>query len=153
MTIYENGATGLNVRGVRHRREFDGRAEKALPQAALWDEIKDRRQTPAYEPSGGQQQQHCIARVLAPEPRLLLLDEPTSALDPMATAKIEELIDVLVQDITIIIVTHNMTQAARISHQTAFMHFGNLVEFGATQQVFTRPRLPQTQAYITGLFG
>lgn len=152
-SIFENVAAGLYVRGLRNRSELEGRVEKALRQAALWEEVKDRLHKSAYELSGGQQQRLCIARALAPEPKLLLLDEPTSALDPIATAKIEELIDGLVEDVTIIIVTHNMAQAGRISHHTAFMHLGHLIEFGATEQVFTTPRVPQTQDYITGRFG
>lgn len=152
-SIYENVAAGLYVRGIRNKGELDGRIEKALRQAALWDEVKDQLTKSAYELSGGQQQRLCIARALAPEPKLLLLDEPTSALDPIATARIEELIDQLVKDVTILIVTHNMAQAARISHHTAFMHLGNLVEFGTTQQIFTTPKVAQTQDYVTGRFG
>jgi phosphate transport system ATP-binding protein len=152
-SIYENVAAGLYVRGIRNKGEIDGRVEHALQQAALWNEVKDRLNKSALELSGGQQQRLCIARALAPEPKLLLLDEPTSALDPIATAKIEELIDGLVKDVTVLIVTHNMAQAARISHHTAFMHLGKLIEFGETQQVFTNPRVPQTQDYITGRFG
>jgi phosphate transport system ATP-binding protein len=152
-SIFENVAAGLYVRGIRNKSELDGRVEKALRQAALWDEVKDRLDKSALELSGGQQQRLCIARALAPEPKLLLLDEPTSALDPIATAKIEELIDTLVKDVTVLIVTHNMAQAARISHYTAFMHLGELVEFGETQQLFTNPKLGQTQDYITGRFG
>jgi len=152
-SIFENVAAGLYVRGIRNKSELEGRVEKALRQAALWDEVKDRLDKSALELSGGQQQRLCIARALAPEPKLLLLDEPTSALDPIATAKIEELIDTLVKDVTVLIVTHNMAQAARISHYTAFMHLGELVEFGETQQLFTNPKLGQTQDYITGRFG
>jgi phosphate transport system ATP-binding protein len=152
-SIFENVAAGLYVRGIRNKGELEGRVEKALRGAALWDEVKDRLDKSALELSGGQQQRLCIARALAPEPKLLLLDEPTSALDPIATAKIEELIDVLVKDVTVLIVTHNMAQAARISHYTAFMHLGDLIEFGETQQMFTNPRLAQTQDYITGRFG
>jgi phosphate transport system ATP-binding protein len=152
-SIYENVASGLYVRGVRNKGEVEGRVESALRQAAIWDEVKDRLRTPAYELSGGQQQRLCIARALAPEPKLLLLDEPTSALDPIATAKIEALIDDLAKDVTIVIVTHNMGQAARISHQTAFMHLGRLIEFGETQQIFTSPRVEQTRDYITGRYG
>jgi phosphate transport system ATP-binding protein len=152
-SIFENVAAGLYVRGIHNKTELEGRVEKALRQAALWDEVKDRLDKSALELSGGQQQRLCIARALAPEPKLLLLDEPTSALDPIATAKIEELIDTLVKDVTVLIVTHNMAQAARISHYTAFMHLGDLVEFGETQQLFTNPKLGQTQDYITGRFG
>ncbi|MBN9555042.1 MAG: phosphate ABC transporter ATP-binding protein [Alphaproteobacteria bacterium] len=152
-SIYENVAAGLYVRGIRNKGELDGRIEKALRQAALWDEVKDQLNKSAYELSGGQQQRLCIARALAPEPKLLLLDEPTSALDPIATAKIEDLINQLVTDVTILIVTHNMAQAARISHHTAFMHLGELVEYGDTQQIFTTPKVAQTQDYVTGRFG
>ncbi|MBW3560472.1 MAG: phosphate ABC transporter ATP-binding protein, partial [Proteobacteria bacterium] len=128
-SIFENVAAGLYVRGVRNKGEVEGRVETALRQAALWDEVRDRLNKSAYELSGGQQQRLCIARALAPGPKLLLLDEPTSALDPIATAKIEELIDELVGEVTVLMVTHNMAQAARISHYTAFMHLGELVEF------------------------
>jgi phosphate transport system ATP-binding protein len=152
-SIYENVASGLYVRGIRTKSEVEGRVEKALKQAAIWDEVKDRLKSPAYELSGGQQQRLCIARALAPEPKLLLLDEPTSALDPIATAKIESLIDDLAKDVTIVIVTHNMGQAARISDQTAFMHLGNLVEFGETEQIFTNPKADQTRDYVTGRYG
>jgi phosphate transport system ATP-binding protein len=152
-SIYENVASGLYVRGIRARSEIDGRVERALNQAALWDEVKDRLKTPAYELSGGQQQRLCIARALAPEPKLLLLDEPTSALDPIATAKIESLIGDLQGDVTIVIVTHNMGQAARISNRTAFMHMGRLIEFGLTDEVFTNPKVDQTRDYITGRYG
>ena len=152
-SIYENVAAGLYVRGIRDRDELDGRVEHALRQAALWDEVKDRLKKSAYELSGGQQQRLCIARALAPKPRLLLLDEPTSALDPIATAKIEELIDGLAEDVTVLIVTHNMAQAARISQYTAFMHLGRLVEFGETETVFTNPVEARTRDYVTGRFG
>ena len=152
-SVYENVASGLYVRGIRVKSEVEGRVEKALKQAAIWDEVKDRLKSPAYELSGGQQQRLCIARALAPEPKLLLLDEPTSALDPIATAKIESLIDDLAKDVTIVIVTHNMGQAARISDQTAFMHLGNLVEFGETEQIFTNPKVDQTRDYVTGRYG
>ena len=152
-SIYENVAAGLYVRGIRARSEVDGRVEKALRQAAIWDEVKDRLKKPAFELSGGQQQRLCIARALAPEPKLLLLDEPTSALDPIATAKIESLIDDLANDVTIVIVTHNMGQAARISKKTAFMHLGQLVEFGDTEQIFTNPQVEKTREYVTGRYG
>ncbi len=152
-SIFENVASGLYVRGIRNRSEVEGRVEKALKQAAIWDEVQDRLKKPAYELSGGQQQRLCIARALAPEPKLLLLDEPTSALDPIATAKIESLIADLAHDVTVVIVTHNMGQAARISDQTAFMHMGKLIEFGETEQIFTNPTVDQTRDYITGRFG
>ena len=152
-SIFDNVAAGLYVKGLRNRTEIEGRVEKALRQAAIWDEVKDRLQKPAFELSGGQQQRLCIARALAPEPKLLLLDEPTSALDPIATAKIEELINELVSDVTVLIVTHNMSQAARISQHAAFMHMGNLIEFNTTEALFTTPKVAQTQDYITGRFG
>lgn len=152
-SIFENVASGLYVRGIRHKSEVEGRVEHALKQAAIWDEVKDRLKKPAYELSGGQQQRLCIARALAPEPKLLLLDEPTSALDPIATAKIESLVTELSKDVTVVIVTHNMGQAARISHRTAFMHLGHLIEFGETEQIFTNPAVDQTRDYITGRFG
>ncbi len=152
-SIFENVAAGLYVRGIRNRTEVEGRVEEALTQAALWNEVKDRLSKPAFELSGGQQQRLCIARALAPKPKLLLLDEPTSALDPIATAKIEELMDSLVKDVTILIVTHNLSQAARISKYTAFMHMGDLVEFAETEQLFTNPAVSRTQDYVTGRFG
>ncbi len=152
-SIFENVAAGLRVRGIRKRSVLEGRVEEALRQAALWDEVKDRLDASAYELSGGQQQRLCIARTLAPEPELILLDEPTSALDPIATARIEELIDELRQRYTIIIVTHSMQQAARISNYCAFMHLGELAEFGETGRIFTNPREKRTHDYITGRFG
>lgn len=152
-SIYENVAAGLYVRGIKARSEVDGRVEAALRQAALWDEVKDRLSQSAYGLSGGQQQRLCIARTLAPDPELILFDEPTSALDPIATAKIEELMDELRGDYTIVIVTHNMQQAARISDFTAFMHLGHMVEYGVTNRMFTAPEQERTRAYITGRFG
>lgn len=152
-SIYENVAAGLRIRGIRNRALLDEQVEKSLRRAALWDEVRDRLDANAFDLSGGQQQRLCIARALAPEPEVLLLDEPTSALDPIATAHIEELIDELRQDYTIVIVTHNMQQAARISQFTGFFHLGKLIEFGPTEQVFTRPRESMTQDYITGRFG
>ncbi len=152
-SIYENVAAGLRIRGVRNRAILDEQVEKSLRRAALWEEVKDRLHASAYDLSGGQQQRLCIARALAPEPELLLLDEPTSALDPIATAHIEELVDELRENYTIVIVTHNMQQAARVSQYTAFLHLGRLIEFGPTEEVFTRPRESMTQDYITGRFG
>lgn len=152
-SIYDNVAAGLTIRGIRSRSVLDERVERALRQAALWDEVKDRLRTSAYGLSGGQQQRLCIARALAPEPDILLLDEPTSALDPIATAKIEDLIDEFRDRYTVIIVTHNMQQAARISDYTAFMHLGHMVEYGATSELFSQPKDERTIAYVTGRFG
>jgi phosphate transport system ATP-binding protein len=152
-SIYENVAAGLWVRGIRKKAVVDERVELALTQAALWDEVKDRLRTSAYSLSGGQQQRLCIARALAPDPEMLLLDEPTSALDPIATTRIEELVRELAPKVTIVIVTHNMQQAARISNFTAFMLLGRLTEFGETETIFTNPRDRRTQDYITGRFG
>ena len=152
-SIFDNVAAGLRVRGIKSRAELADRVERALRQAALWDEVKDRLSASAYALSGGQQQRLCTARTIAPEPEIILLDEPTSALDPIATAKIEELIDELISKFTIIIVTHSMQQAARVSHFTAFMHLGELEEFGPTEQIFTHPKSKRTQDYITGRFG
>jgi phosphate transport system ATP-binding protein len=152
-SIYDNVAAGLWVRGISRKSLVDERVEQALKQAALWDEVKDRLRTSAYGLSGGQQQRLCIARALAPEPEMLLLDEPTSALDPIATARIEELVMELASTVTIVIVTHNMQQAARISSHTAFMHLGQMVEFSETAVIFTSPKERRTQDYITGRFG
>jgi phosphate transport system ATP-binding protein len=152
-SIFENVAAGLHVRGMRNKTEIAGRVEDALRQAALWEEVKDRLQKPAYALSGGQQQRLCIARALAPQPKLLLLDEPTSALDPIATAKIEELVVELCKSVTIVMVTHNMQQATRVSDYTAFMHLGKLVEFADTETIFTLPKNQQTQDYVTGRYG
>jgi phosphate transport system ATP-binding protein len=151
-SIFENVAAGLRIRGI-NRADLANRVEHALRQSALWEEVKDRLTESAYTLSGGQQQRLCIARTIAPEPEIILLDEPTSALDPIATAKIEELIDELRSEYTIIIVTHSMQQAARVSNFTAFMHLGVLEEFGATEQIFTNPKSKRTQDYITGRFG
>ncbi|MGQ0511815.1 MAG: phosphate ABC transporter ATP-binding protein, partial [Betaproteobacteria bacterium] len=152
-TIYENIAYGLRVRGETSRRTIDEKVELALRNAALWDEAKDRLHELAYNLSGGQQQRLCIARALATDPEILLFDEPTSALDPIATASIEELITELKKKVTILIVTHNMQQAARVSDYTAYMYLGELIEFGRTDELFIKPRNKQTEDYITGRFG
>ena len=152
-SIYENVAYGLRIQGVRKRRELDETVEWALRGAALWDEVKDRLHDTAFGLSGGQQQRLVIARAIAVQPEVILLDEPCSALDPISTLKVEELINDLKQRYTIIIVTHNMQQAARVSDHTAFMYLGELIEFGETDQVFTNPRLKQTEDYITGRYG
>jgi phosphate transport system ATP-binding protein len=152
-SIYENVAYGLRVRGVQKRSIVDEKVEQALRGAALWDEAKDRLQDLAFNLSGGQQQRLCIARALATDPEILLFDEPTSALDPIATASIEELISELKEKLTILIVTHNMQQAARVSDYTAFMHLGELVEFGDTNSIFTNPTQKRTEDYITGRYG
>ncbi|EGR1127123.1 phosphate ABC transporter ATP-binding protein PstB [Vibrio cholerae] len=152
-SIYENVVAGLRIRGVSNKAELDDRAEESLRGAAIWDEVKDRLHTSAYGLSGGQQQRLCIARALAPKPDLLLLDEPTSALDPIATAKIEDLLSDLHKETTVVMVTHNMQQAARISHYTAYMHMGEMVEFAPTDTLFTSPTKEKTRDYITGRFG
>jgi len=152
-SIFENVAYGLRVNGVKNMTQITERVEKSIQQAALWDEIKDRLHDSALGLSGGQQQRLCIARALAVEPEVLLMDEPCSALDPIATQKIEELIHTLKDSYTIIIVTHNMQQAARVSDITAFFYLGELIESGETDALFTRPRLKQTEDYITGRFG
>ena len=152
-SIYENVAYGLRVRGIKRRSTVDDKVEEALRGAALWDEAKDRLQDLAFNLSGGQQQRLCIARALATDPEILLFDEPTSALDPIATASIEELIAELKEKVTILIVTHNMQQAARVSDFTAFMHLGELVEFGDTNAIFTNPTNKRTEDYITGRYG
>jgi len=153
MSIYDNIAYGPRVHGVKDRRKLDELVEKSLRQAALWDEVKDRLHKTAFGLSGGQQQRLCIARVLAVEPEILLMDEPTSALDPISTLKIEELVQDLRKDYTIVIVTHNMQQAARISDYTAYFLNGEMVEFGATEVIFTNPWDQRTEDYITGRFG
>jgi phosphate transport system ATP-binding protein len=153
MTIYENIAFGIRLYENLPKSELDGRVEQALRRGALWEEVKDKLNASGLSLSGGQQQRLCIARTVAVKPEVILFDEPCSALDPISTAKIEELIDELKQDYTIVIVTHNMQQAARVSDFTAFMYLGELVEFGATETVFTTPTDKRTQAYITGRFG
>jgi len=152
-SIFENVASGLYIRGLKKKSLVEERVVQALKQAALFDEVKDRLHASAYGLSGGQQQRLCIARTLAPSPELILLDEPTSALDPIATSKIEELIGELRSRYTILIVTHNMQQAARVSKYTAFMHLGEMVEYGDTADLFTKPQNKRTQDYITGRFG
>jgi phosphate transport system ATP-binding protein len=152
-TVFENVAYGLRLRGFNSRTELAERVEKALRAAAIWDEVKDRLNDSALALSGGQMQRLCIARALATEPEILLFDEPTSALDPIATAKIEELITELRQRVTILIVTHNMQQAARVSDFTAFMYLGELVEVDATSKIFTNPSKKATEDYITGRYG
>jgi phosphate transport system ATP-binding protein len=153
MTIYENIAFGIRLYEKLPRSEIDGRVEEALKRAALWGEVKDKLNASGLSLSGGQQQRLCIARTVAVKPEVILLDEPASALDPLSTAKIEELIDELQADYTIVIVTHNMQQAARVSARTAFMYLGELIEFGDTEQIFTSPHDKRTQDYITGRFG
>ena len=152
-SIYENVAAGLRIQGVQNKRQLSERVEQALRGAALWEEVKDRLPQSAYGLSGGQQQRLCIARAMAPQPEILLLDEPTSALDPIATAKVEDLITEIRDQFTVIIVTHNMQQAARISDCTAYMHLGKLIEFGPTGDLFTTPQEMLTRDYITGRFG
>jgi phosphate transport system ATP-binding protein len=151
MSIQDNVAAGLKLNG--YRGNLDQIVERCLRQAALWDEVKDRLEASALSLSGGQQQRLCIARALAIEPEVLLMDEPASALDPIATAKIEELMHELKEAYTIVIVTHNMQQAARVSDRTAFFYMGELVETGATEQIFTNPREQRTEDYVTGKFG
>jgi phosphate transport system ATP-binding protein len=153
MTIAENIAYGLRLKGIKNKSELAGRIETALKHAALWEEVRGKMNASAYELSGGQQQRLVIARALAVEPEVLLFDEPTSALDPISTAKIEELVSVLKKYVTIIIVTHNMQQAARVSDMTGFLYMGDLIEFGATEKIFTNPDKKQTDDYITGRFG
>lgn len=152
-SIYENVAYGLRVQGEKRRRVLDEKVEQSLRAAALWDEVKDRLTEVANALSGGQQQRLCIARALATDPELILFDEPTSALDPIATASIEELMSSLKEKVTILVVTHSMQQAARISDYTAFMYLGELMEFGPTQQVFHEPKQQRTRDYISGRFG
>ena len=153
MSIYDNIAYGPRTHGIRNRAQLDEIVEKALRGAAIWDEVKDRLKKNALGMSGGQQQRLCIARALAVEPTVLLMDEPTSALDPISTSRIEDLATELKEKYTIVIVTHNMQQAVRISDQTAFFLLGELVEYGETEQMFSQPRDKRTEDYITGRFG
>ncbi|WP_375260208.1 phosphate ABC transporter ATP-binding protein PstB [Citreimonas sp.] len=153
-SIYDNVAYGPKIHGMaRNKAELDEIVEKALRRGAIWNEVKDRLQAPGTGLSGGQQQRLCIARAVATEPEVLLMDEPCSALDPIATAQVEELIDELRQDYSVVIVTHSMQQAARVSQKTAFFHLGNLVEYGETGKIFTNPEDSRTESYITGRIG
>jgi phosphate transport system ATP-binding protein len=152
-SVYENIAYGLKIHGIHDKKKLDELVEKSLKAAALWDEVSDRLDESAMSLSGGQQQRLCIARALAIEPEVILMDEPCSALDPIATAKIEDLIEELKKKYTVIIVTHNMQQAARVSDYAAYMYLGKLIEFGVTEQIFEDPREELTEKYITGRFG
>lgn len=152
-TIFDNVAHGLRVNGITDKTFIEERVETTIKQVALWDEVKDKLKKSAFELSGGQQQRLCIARALANEPSVILMDEPTSALDPISTSKVEELIYDLKSKYTIVIVTHNMQQAARISDHTAFFYLGELVEYSPTKELFTNPKVERTQNYITGRFG
>lgn len=152
-SIFDNVAYGLRVNGIKDKKVISETVEQSLKAAALWEEVKDKLNKTAFELSGGQQQRLCIARALAVKPEILLMDEPASALDPISTVKIEELIFQLKKDYTIVIVTHNMQQAARVSDKTAFFYLGELVEYDDTNKIFTNPSLPATQNYITGRFG
>lgn len=152
-SIFENVCYGLKIRGIKRRSVLEEKVEWSLIQAGLWEEVKDRLSSSALALSGGQQQRLCIARALATDPEMILLDEPTSALDPISTAHIEELVNELKSKVTIVMVTHNLHQAARISDHTAFMYLGELIEFGETQQIFTNPKDSRTENYITGRFG
>jgi phosphate transport system ATP-binding protein len=153
MSIYDNVAAGLKLNGIRDKKLIDDIVRESLESAALWEEVKSELNKPGIGLSGGQQQRLCIARALAMQPEILLMDEPTSALDPIASSKIEELIHSLKKDLTIITVTHNMQQAARVSDYTAFMYLGELVEYGPTKQIFENPRNELTERYISGKFG
>lgn len=153
MSILENVSYGIKLHYSVSKSELAGRVEEALIAAALWDEVKDKLQKPGTALSGGQQQRLCIARAIAVQPEVLLMDEPTSAIDPVATAKIEDLMENLKTRYTIVVVTHNMQQAARVSDFTAFFYEGNIIEFGSTDQIFTNPKMKQTEDYITGRFG
>jgi len=152
-SIYDNVAYGLRIQGVKNKSDLDAAVEQSLRGAALWDEVKDRLHTSALGLSGGQQQRLCIARAIAVKPEIVLMDEPASALDPIATARVEDLILELKRDFTIVIVTHNMQQATRISDDTAFFYMGELIEAGPTQKIFTNPRQKRTEDYVTGRFG
>ncbi len=152
-SVYENVAYGLRVSGEKRKGVLDEAVESSLRRAALWDEVRDRLHTSALSLSGGQQQRLCIARAIANEPEVILMDEPCSALDPVATGKIEELIHYLKRDYTIVVVTHNMQQAARVSDRTAFLYLGRLVEYRETEQIFMNPEDPKTEAYVSGRFG
>ena len=153
-SIYDNVAYGPRIHGLaRNKTDLDDIVERALKSAAIWNEVKDRLQAPGTGLSGGQQQRLCIARAIATQPEVLLMDEPCSALDPIATAQVEELIDELRANFSVVIVTHSMQQAARVSQRTAFFHLGNLVEFGETDKIFTSPEDPRTESYITGRIG
>ena len=153
-SIYDNVAYGPRIHGLaRNKAELDEIVEKSLRRGAIWDEVKDRLHAPGTGLSGGQQQRLCIARAVATEPEVLLMDEPCSALDPIATSQVEELIDELRRDYSVVIVTHSMQQAARVSQKTAFFHLGNLVEFDDTDKIFTNPQDPRTESYITGRIG
>jgi len=152
-TVYDNIVYGPRINGIRDKKTLDEIVEKTLNQAAIWDEVKDRMNDNALSLSGGQQQRLCIARALAVEPEIILMDEPASALDPISTAKIEELIHELKQQYTIVIVTHNMQQAARVSDETAFFYLGELIEYDRTTKIFTNPAKKQTEDYVTGRFG
>ena len=153
MSVYDNIAYGPRLQGIRAKARLDEIIENSLRGAAIWDEVKDRLHKSALGLSGGQQQRLCIARALAVEPKVLLMDEPTSALDPISTSKIEELATELKKEYTIIMVTHNMQQAARISDKTAFFLLGNMIEYGETEQIFSMPKDKRTEDYITGRFG
>jgi len=152
-SIYENIAYGCRIAGVKNKQKLDDIIKKSLEEAVLWDEVKDRLHESAMGLSGGQQQRLCIARALAINPEVILMDEPCSALDPIATAKIEDLIRILIKKYTVVIVTHNMQQAARVSDYTAYMYLGKLLEFGITKQIFENPKMESTENYITGRFG
>ena len=152
-SIYENIAYGMRIQGIKDKSVLDQTVESCLKDAALWGEVKDRLNTSALGLSGGQQQRLCIARALAVKPKIILMDEPCSALDPVATAKVEELIHRLKEDYTIVVVTHNMQQAARISDKTAFFYLGKLIEYDSTDEIFMNPKNPKTEAYISGKFG